>query len=138
MNQIKNEDILFLLNDNRNCRSKNMQDFFRTSTGKHMANQLEVIRWHRDGRLWFVTLGWLVSSKENGFAGVKVTTVACYGAKAKDGCGYPSEQKGGDYDIVTSWFWGKYRERGMVSIPEVWTRFRNLPAPEKHACYSQI
>lgn len=117
MEKIVNDNILFLLADNRNCKSNNMQRFFRGRTGKRMANQLEVIRF--EGALWFVTLGWLVRiGNETGFAGVRVVEVACQGVKATTG--YPDWQKGNDYEIVTDWFWGKYRERGMVSIPEIW------------------
>jgi len=113
---IINEDIKFLLADKRNCKSNNLQQFFRGKEGRKIANRLHVIRF--EGELYFATLGWLARGKENGFAGVMVRRVACYGSKAKTG--YPSWQKGGDYEDVTEWFWSKYREQGMVSIPEIW------------------
>lgn len=126
MSKILNEDIEFLLADNRPCSSPNLKSFFSSKKGREMASWLHwqndfdglrVIRF--EGELWFVTLGWLsASGKEDGFVGVKVREVACYGRKADTG--YPSWQKGGDYEDVTDWFWGKYRERGTVALPEIW------------------
>ena len=112
-------NIEFLLQDKRNCRSDNLKKFFRNKDNKRLSEHWKVIRFEEE--LWFVTLGWLTyGGKENGFAGVKVKKVACYGAKAES-C-YPSWQKGGDYEDVTDWFWSKYRERGIISIPEIWHR----------------
>ena len=126
-----NQNVQFVLNDKRNCRSNNMQKFFRSQQGRHMANHLEVIRF--DKKLWFATLGWRVcEGNDTGFAGVRVKEVACQGAKAQSG--YPSWQKGGDYEIVTDWFWDKYKEDGMISIPEIWgnTRPKQLKHSESH------
>lgn len=98
-----------------------------------MANRLEVIRWDYDNRLYFVTLGWPVrKGNEAGFAGCTVIHAACYGGKANTG--YPVNQTGNDYEIVTRWFWDKYREDGMVAIPEVWRLYREpaLTHAEKH------
>lgn len=134
---IENENILFLLKDERLCKSKNMQAFFRTDEGKKMSNHLEVIRWHKDGALWFAILGFLVRiGNENGFAGVEVRRAAAMGAEAKKYIGYPSAQKGGDYDIVTDWFWDKYRERGVVSLPEIWNV--KIPLQLTHAESHQL
>lgn len=131
--KITNEDVLFLLADKRNSRSGNLQKFFRSYNGRKMANHLEVIRWNHDGRLYFATLGWLVGiGNETGFAGCTVIHAACFGGKATTG--YPSIQKGNDYQIVTRWFWDKYREDGIASIPEVWHIYREpaLSHAEKH------
>jgi len=49
---------------------------------------------------------------------------------SKTKTGYPSWQKGGDYEIVTDWFWSKYKERGIISIPEIW--HRTIPADLTH------
>lgn len=89
-----NNNVLFLLKDERGVRSPNLQAFFKTKNGKKMANHLEVIRWKKDhDRLWFVTLGWLVTiGNEKGFAGVSVIEVACKGKNATTS--YPIEQTG--------------------------------------------
>jgi hypothetical protein len=125
-----NENIEFLLKDNRNCASKNLKEFFRKEIKDkpNSAHMWQVIRWK--GELWFATLGWRVTEgKDDGFAGVSVKSVACFGKKAFQG--YPSSQTGGDYDDVTEWFWDKYRERGMISIPEIW--HITLPKQLKHS-----
>ncbi len=137
MASIINENVAFLLADTRLCKSPNLQAFFRSHKGRRMAKHLgwcrendglHVIRF--EGELWFATLGHLApGGKENGFAGVSVRKVACYGAKADTG--YPTWQKGGDYEDVTQWFWNLYRERGVVSIPEIW--HVEIPLPKKHA-----
>ncbi len=133
----KNQNIEFLLKDNRLCKSLNLQAFFRTEKGRKMATHLgwfketdgmRIIRF--EGELWFVTLGWMASSgQENGFAGVRVKEAARRGAKATTG--YPSWQKGGDYEDVTDWFWDRYKEQGIVSLPEIWNIA--IPATKKHS-----
>lgn len=127
--EITNEHIKRVITDERLCKSNNMQKFFRSQTGRKMANYLEVIRF--EGVLYFATLGWLARGEENGFAGVRVVEVACQGAKAKTG--YPSWQKGGDYEIVTDWFWSNYWHYGMVALPEIWRQFKNIPKQLTHA-----
>ena len=67
--KMQNENVKYLLQDQRLCKSPKLQEFFRSETGRRMSNYLEVIRF--EGHLWFVTLGWLVSEgKENGFGEV--------------------------------------------------------------------
>jgi len=125
------EDIQFLLNDTRNCKSNNLQKFFRTHKGRRLVKHLgmEIIRTTK-GELWFATLGWLVQPGiETGYAGVMVREVACWGAKSSTG--YPVQQTGSDYEVVTDWFWEKYRERGVVAIPEIWNI--KIPPQIKHA-----
>ena len=128
-------NIEFLLQDDRNCRSDNMKKFFSNKRNQHNS---EVIRF--EGQLWFVSLGWRIGIKKDGtaddtgFAGVRVVEVACQGNKATT-C-YPSRQRGGDYEIVTDWFWDKYRERGIISIPEVWHRV--IPAELTHKEHHQF
>jgi hypothetical protein len=120
-------NIEFLLSDTRNCRSRNMIRFFSVPRNHSYA---EVIRF--DGDLWFAMLGWRTgvdkdgNRKDNGFAGVRVVTVACYGLKAKTV--YPGWQKGDDYEIVTDWFWQTYREQGIIGFPEIW---HIKPAPQR-------
>ena len=129
-----NENFKFLLNDKRNCASHNLKQFFKYQFNK-TRNDLDwrVIRWN--GELWFATLGWLVTiGNENGFAGARVKEAACYGKKATTG--YPNAQTGGDYQDVTDWFWDKYRERGVVSLPEIW--HIKIPKQLKHAEYHTI
>ena len=130
VNSTTNVNIQMLLTDQRNCASPNMKEYFRTDRALRIANWLEIIRWDKDGELWFVTLGWLVKEgKEDGFAGVKVREVACFGKKATTG--YPNSQTGGDYEVVTDWFWKKYWEQGMMSIPEIW--HIEIPRQRTHA-----
>lgn len=131
--KMTNENVKYLLHDTRNCKSNNLQNFFRSYNGRKMANQLEVIRF--EGKLWFATLGWRVcEGNDTGFAGVRVLEAACKGGKAHS-C-YPSWQKGRDYEIVTDWFWSKYKEDGMIAIPEIWGKTR--PKELKHAEFHTI
>lgn len=117
MNKLKILD--FVINDQRNCRSYNIQAYFKKKENQH---NIQVIRF--EGQLWFVTLGWRIGLRKNGtwddsgFAGVRVVEVACQGVKAKSG--YPSWQKGGDYEIVTDWFWQEYMEAGIIAFPDIW------------------
>lgn len=117
--------IKFLLSDDRNCRSDNMKKFFKNPDNQINCN---VIRF--EGKLWFASLGWDNDGK--GFAGVRVMEVACQGNKAKTG--YPSWQHPDKWHDVTEWFWGKYMERGIISIPEIWNRVipRELSFAELH------
>jgi hypothetical protein len=111
--------IEFVLNDQRLCRSKNMQEFFKN---KENQNEWHVIRF--EGQLWFVSLGWRVGLRkdgtwdDNGFAGVRVREVACQGKKARSG--YPSWQGNNKYVDVTEWFWHEYMEAGVVGFPDIW------------------
>lgn len=109
MNQ--SEIIPFVLQDQRNCRSRNMQKFFRDKKNKHLTHVVMF-----DGRPWFASLGW--DPDESGFAGVKVLEVACQGAKAKPG--YPSWQKPGSWTDITESFWDKYQKNGIIAFPEIW------------------
>lgn len=118
------DNIERILKDTRFYRSQNMQKFFRKTRNRAYK---EVIRF--EGDLWFVSLGWLVKGKENGFAGVRVMRVACYGGKAETG--YPAWQKGGDYEVVTDWFFEKYFKSGMYGHYEIWRR--KHPQPLSHA-----
>lgn len=107
---VVDDNIYFVLKDERLCRSNNMQKFFKKERNK-IYNR--VIRF--EGKLWFATM-W--DEDEGDFSGVKVVEVACYGNKAETR--YPSWQSPDKWHDVTDWFWSKYRERGMVSIPEIW------------------
>jgi hypothetical protein len=107
----KPEIIAFIQADQRNCRSNNMQKFFRNSKNWDLTH---VIRF--EGQLWFASIGW--DPDESGFAGVKVREVACYGTKAKTG--YPSWQKPGSWTDVSEWFWQEYKEAGVVAFPDIW------------------
>jgi len=105
-----NELIDFILNDNRNCRSRNMQAFFRNKRNRH---QTSVIRFEE--QLWFVSFGW---PPGDNFSGVRVVEVACQGMQATSG--YPYRQKPGSWTDVTDWFWKEYKEAGVVAFPEIW------------------
>lgn len=117
------DNIKFLLKDTRLCRSDNMIRFFKKEKNRLYSS---VIRF--EGKLWFAMLGW---DDGNGFAGVKVLTVACFGSKAETG--YPSWQYQKKWEDVTDWFWNKYRERGIVSIPEIWNRYDKKSPTSKEA-----
>lgn len=118
------KNIKYLLADKRNCRSQNMIKFFKNKDHQHYDH---VIRF--EGKLWFASLGW--DPDEKGFAGVSVVEVACQGNKANT-C-YPSWQHPSKWHDVTDWFWEKYRERGIISIPEVWHRKIPRPLTSKEA-----
>ncbi len=60
-----NENISFLLKDNREVCSPNMKRFFKNKRNRH---ECEVIIF--DGSLWFASLGWRTSpGNDDGFAG---------------------------------------------------------------------
>lgn len=107
----ESEIIQFILADQRNCRSRNMQKFFRNKRNRHLTH---VIRF--EGQLWFASLKW--PPDETGFAGVRVVEVACQGSGAKS-C-YPSWQQPENWTDVTEWFWQEYKEAGVVSFPDIW------------------
>ena len=110
----KQEILDFVRSDMRMCRSKYLIKFFSKDQNKHRT---EVIIFEKE--LWFVSLGWCVTfDVHTGFAGCEVRMAASYGAKAKSG--YPSKQKGNDYEIVTDWFLNLYKEKGVVGFPNIW------------------
>lgn len=123
MNNINTTDkrIEFLLNDDRNCKSNNLQKFFRKKENRRL-NEVIVF----EDRLWLVSLGWLVTvGNENGFAGCTVIHAACFGSKAFTG--YPARQNGHDYKIVTDWFWDNYIKEGILAFPDIW----HIQQPQK-------
>lgn len=107
----QSEIINFVLQDQRNYRSRNMQQFFRN---KNNRISWRVIRF--EDQLWFASIGW--APDETGFAGVRVVEVACQGSRAKSG--YPNWQRPDDWLDVTKWFWQEYKEAGVVSFPDIW------------------
>lgn len=121
-----NENILFLLNDNRNCRSPNLQKYF--SKGDNWIWRNKVIRC--EGELYFAYL----DDMPNWWTGVKVREVACYGAKSVGG--EYVNLRGKPIEDVTDWFWLMYKERGKVSIPEIWRI--SIPKQLSHSEYHTI
>ena len=116
------EHIDYVLKDTRNCRSNNLQKFFGRKNNRNFYDS--VIRC--DGRYYFAC----TQSMPHFWVGAKVIEVACYGAKA--GCAEWFNLRGKPIEDVTQWFWSKYKELGMYSIPEVWSN-KSIPPVLSHS-----